>query len=384
MRRCLGTVLNSEALNGAYPEPYYGLNNQLVSDQEGHLTKGLIPDASVKGSVFSCPYWFLTTFTFPPTGSGQVTWLHISAVNWAADVFLNGHLIGNMKGAFKRGQFNISSQVVAGKNSLAVKIYPLPYPGMPSASGCGGARGLPSIGRTPATIYQSVNWDCAIIDGVRDRDMGIYRDVTVTNSGPVSIRDPFVFTQGVPTADEAHLGFRTYLSNNTATRQDGSLELKSDGLSVTKQVSLAPGESKEINLGSADAPGLTVKHPRLWWPVGRGEPNLYQAKVSFTLDSGAVSDATDLHFGIRSVEHELFHGQHVFKVNGHRIFLAGGAWLQDAMLRSTPERYGAQARLIARAGLNWLRCWSGQRASRPTLSSTRATNTASSSGSNPG
>ena len=351
-----GTVLNTYVLDGIYPDPAYGLNNRLTRDSAGHLTSGLIPDASIPGSVFSYPHWLRTTFTLPPLGAGEVLWLNFSAINWKADVFLNGHPVGQMKGAFQRARFNISAQTVPGENILAVKIYPLEVPGMPKESGCGGDR---QIGHTPATIYQSVGWDCSFIDGVRDRAIGIYRDVTITATGPVSIRDPFIFTEGVPTTDEAHLGFKATLLNNTSIPQTGALKLVSDGLSVTRQITLAPGESKQVSWSGPGNPDLTVAHPRLWWPVGRGEPNLYQAKVSFTLDSGTLSDSVDTHFGIRSIEHELFHGQNTFKVNGHRIFLAGGAWLQDAMLRSTPERYDAQARLIARAGFNWLRCWSG-------------------------
>ncbi len=351
-----GTVLNSYVLNGVYPEPYYGLNNRLTRDSGGRLTVGSIPDAGIPGSVFSYPHWFRTSFTLPPASAGQVLWLNFSAINWKADIFLNGHPVGQIKGAFRRANFNVTAQAVAGENILAVKIYPLEYPGKPAESGCGGDR---TIGNTPATIYQSVNWDCTIIDGVRDRDIGIYRDVTITTTGPVSIRDPFVFTEGVPTADEAHLGFKATILNNTSAPQTGTLKLESDGLLMTRRVTLTPGESKQVNWSGAGSPDLAVTHPRLWWPVGRGEPNLYQAKVTFTLDSGALSDMVETHFGIRSIEHELFHGQNVFKVNGRRMFLAGGAWLQDAMLRSTPARYDAQARLIARAGLNWLRCWSG-------------------------
>jgi hypothetical protein len=351
-----GTVLNSYVRNGQYPEPYYGLNNQLHPDKDGHLTQGLIPDVSVPGSVFSFPHWFRTAFTLPASDSGREIWLNLSAVNWKADVFVNGQSVGTVTGAFQRGYFDITKQAAIGPNTLAVKIYPLLNPGLPSEAGCGGNR---AIGNTPATIYQNVNWDCSIIDGVRDRSIGIYRPVTVTTTGPVAIRDPFVYTDGVPTDDQARLGFRVYLINSTSSPQSGTLKLESDGISVSTPVSLDAGESREVALTGDDQPGLIVAHPKLWWPNGRGDPHLYQAKVSFTLDSGDLSDAVDTHFGIRSIEHDLFHQQNVFKVNGHRMFLAGGAWLQDAMLRSTPERYEAQARLIARAGFNWLRVWSG-------------------------
>jgi len=111
-------------------------------------------------------------------------------------------------------------------------------------------------------------------------------------------------------------------------------------------------------LSHRDFPKLVISRPRLWWPAGRGNPELYPLRVSFHTAAG-VSDALATTFGIRSVVSEPMQGQHVFKVNGRRMFMCGGNWVQDAMQRSTRERYDAQLRMITQSGLNWLRIWSG-------------------------
>ena len=349
-----GTVLNSYVKNGRFPEPYYGVNNKLSRDEQKNLTKGLIPDASVPGSVFIFPHWFRTTFTLTPEYKGRLIWLNLNGINWKAEIFLNGRPVGEMQGAFKRGIFHVTDKAVLGKNIVAVRVHPLLNPGIPHDSGCGGDR---LIGNTPATMHQTVGWDFTCVDGIRDRNIGIHRDVYITSTGPVAVRDPFMSTEGVPD-DTAKLNFRTYLVNATNALQQGVLTIETDGVTISKDVTLAANEEREETLSHRDFPKLVISRPRLWWPAGRGKPELYPLRVSFRTAAG-VSDALTTTFGIRSVVSEPMQGQHVFKVNGRRMFMCGGNWVQDAMQRSTRERYDAQLRMITQSGLNWLRMWSG-------------------------
>jgi len=344
-----GTTLGAYVANKIFPEPTYDRNNQLG---------GLIPDISVPGSVFTFPHWWRTSFTVPAAWWGQTLWLNLDGVNWSAEIFVNGTAAGSMKGAFKRGIFDITALATTGTNVLAIKIIPPVFPGIPKAHGCAGQGGDNNIGRTPATINQTVGWDFTFVDGVRDRDTGIYRDVFLTATGPVRIADPFMRTVGVP-GESATLAFRTWLVNATDQPQKGTLKLAFEGGNGSVEVELAARESREITLDHADCSGLVVKHPRLWWPNGRGKAELYDLNVSFTI-GGKVSDSTITHFGIRSIEHETdFHGQSTWKVNGKRLFMPGGAWVQDALLRQSPKRYDAEIRMIAQTGLTWLRIWSG-------------------------
>jgi len=347
--RVPGTTLGAFVASHVYPEPTYDRNNQLG---------GSIPDISVPGSVFASPHWWRTTFTVPAAWHGRTLWLRLDGVNWSAEIFVNGKAAGLMKGAFKRGIFDITALATAGTNALAVKVIPPLYPGTPKEHGCGGHGGDSQIGRTPATINQTVGWDFTFVDGVRDRNTGVYRDVSVTSTGPVRIADPFMSTVGVP-GESGTLAFRTWLVNSTDQRQKGTLCLAFEGGSAFEEVELAPKETREVTMGSTRCPGLIVKNPRLWWPNGRGRPELYRLTVSFDI-GGRVSDTATTRFGIRSIEHETsFHGQNTWKINGKRLFMPGGCWVQDALLRQSPKRYDAEIRMIAQAGLTWLRVWSG-------------------------
>ena len=351
-----GTVLDSCVKAGLYPEPFQGMNNLIRPDAKG-IFHGKIPDASEPGSAFTVPFWYRTTFQVPTDFHGKTIWLKLAGVNWRAGVFLNGKKLGEITGAYQRGIFNITELVQDGENALAVKIDPMLNSGNPPPNfhGCGGDG---NIGLTPAAIYQTVGMDFTFIDGIRDRNMGILRDVSLYATGPVDIRDSFMSTEGVPTKGQANLNFRTVLVNSTDQEQTGTLAVAFADQKALQRLTLAPHESREVSMGWQKVPELVVKNPQLWWPNGHGDPFLYTMKVSFAPSSGTSTEVTK-NFGIRSIENKPELGQSVYWVNGHKIFLSGGNWVQDIMQRQTPVREEAQIRMIRQAGFKWLRLWSG-------------------------
>ncbi len=170
----------------------------LTYDINNKRSENLIPDAGTPGTLFASPFWYRTTFHLDPSYRGKTVWLHLDGINYRADIFLNGQPVGKMAGMFKRGVFDVTGKAAVGANALAVEIFPLDTPGQPHDCGCGGDR---QIGKTAATMYATVGWDFTLVDGIRDRNIGIYRTVYVTKTGPVRVFDPFMVTKGVPTAE---------------------------------------------------------------------------------------------------------------------------------------------------------------------------------------
>jgi len=344
-----GTVLTSYVRNGLYPDPEIDLNNKVA--------KGLIPDAGDPNSVFASPFWYRTTVRLDKPVPGNVVWLNFDGVGYRADVYVNAKLVGKSAGMFKRAVFDITSAIVRGVNVVAVKVYPLDTPGKVTGTGCGGDR---QIGKSAAAIYAAVGWDFTFPDGVRDRNIGIFRRVYLTTTGPVAIRDPFVSTDKATDA-AANLRLRAFAVNATSSPQSGTLRFRvQGGALVTVPLTLQANETREVTLSAGSHPGLVVSHPRLWWPLRMGSPNLYNGDVSFVLDNGQVSDTVRTDFGIRTIVRDTsFHAQNTFWVNGRRVFITGGSWVQDAMLRSTHAEYETQLSQMAQAGINMLRLWSG-------------------------
>jgi hypothetical protein len=180
------TVLTGLVANNVYPDPYSGLNNMLIPDasdefnQEYNLEQySHLPNDP---NPWKKPYWYRTTFNVPESDLDRHFQLIFKGINYRAAVWLNGNQIADstrMAGMFAEYNLNISKHINAGgENVLAVKIYPLDYPGLPSTEqlkvlGDFYPNGEPTgdIGKN-VTMLCSVGWDW--VPPVRDRNMGIW------------------------------------------------------------------------------------------------------------------------------------------------------------------------------------------------------------------
>ena len=95
-----GTVLTSLVNAGVYPEPLYGENNR--------------PD-KIPDSLARTQYWYRTVFEVPKAYAGKHVWLNLEGINFSAQVWVNGRQVGTMRGAFRRGIFDISPDVKIGR-----------------------------------------------------------------------------------------------------------------------------------------------------------------------------------------------------------------------------------------------------------------------------
>lgn len=47
-------------------------------------------------------FWYRNRFVAPANCAGKRVWLNFDGINWKADVFINGFLLGRIDGAFIR------------------------------------------------------------------------------------------------------------------------------------------------------------------------------------------------------------------------------------------------------------------------------------------
>ena len=88
------TVLTALTRNGVYPDLRIGLNAFRIPDASDEFNKryGLakyshLPD---KRNPWKDPYWYRTEFNLPTLPRGRRVWLNFKAINYRADVWLNG------------------------------------------------------------------------------------------------------------------------------------------------------------------------------------------------------------------------------------------------------------------------------------------------------
>ena len=340
-----GTVLTTLVKAGVYPEPLYGENNRAIPE-----------------SLCRTSYWYRSEFSVPSGygENGRHTWIRFDGINYAAEVWVNGQHIGDMKGAYARGIFDITKDLAPGDKQavVAVKILPPAHPGNPleqtQAAGTGPNGG--AIGADGPTFNATVGWDW--IPGIRDRDMGIWQGVSLYSTGPVTVQDPYVTTTlPLPKTDSAELGITVDLQNQTDGPQTGVLVCRIEGTHLAARVplTLQAGEKQTVSV-----PSIHFNHPKLWWPNGYGAPNLYKMRAEF-VEKGGASDAKTVSFGVRTIDYFPKDNKNLtLIVNGTPVFAKGGNWgMDEAMKRSPRSRLEAQMRLHRDANYTIIRNWVG-------------------------
>ena len=294
-----GTVLNSLVYNKVYPEPYYGMNN--------HIDEKIIPDLAHAGRDFYT-YWFRTEFDIPESYKDKIVWLQVDGINYRAEIWVNGFLLGNMSGMFKEDYIDITDFARVGqKNALAIKVYPVDVPGtiMPKRWGAVGEfqnGGDGNIGLN-TTMLMSVGWDFTFNDGIRDRNTGIWKNISLYATDQAVIRHPFIKSElAKPNYDVAKETVSVEVINPTQKDVKCTVkgEIVGENITFSKDVNLFRGETKEICFTPEEFPQLVIKNPRLWWPLFKGNPELYELKLTVTVD-GKISDETKTRFGIREI-----------------------------------------------------------------------------------
>jgi mannosylglycoprotein endo-beta-mannosidase len=352
-----GTVLTTLVNNHVYPEPLYGENMRAIPE-----------------SLNKTSYWYRTTFAAPAGYKDRHIWLHFGGINYTAQIWINGHEAGNMRGAFIRGDFDISEFVKPGRSAiLAVLVSPQPHPGVPHehnvANGVGQNGGETAI--DGPTFLSTIGWDW--LPAVRDRDTGIWLPVTMNSTGPVVVKDPFVTADLAASHETADLHVSTTLENKSPVPVTGTLtgviqlaNAKAQDereISFHKAVTISANGTEAIALDSQSTPELHITNPQLWWPNGYGPQNLYTLTLRFDIGpKSKTSDSATRQFGIRKIEYQVADSENLtLSVNGVRVMARGGNWgLDEGLKRISRERLDAQFHMHALANLNIIRNWVGQ------------------------
>ncbi|HEX2393860.1 MAG TPA: glycoside hydrolase family 2 TIM barrel-domain containing protein, partial [Bacteroidales bacterium] len=377
------TVLSGLVANGVYPDPYQGLNNMLIPDASDEFNK--IYDLEKFSHLpndpnpWKKPYWYRTVFTVPATDKGRTFHLIFKGINYRAEVWLNGNRVADsaaMAGMFAQYSFDVSKYInTDSENALAVKIFPLDFPGLPSTEQLkafddfypnGGPTG--DIGKN-VTMLCSVGWDW--VPPVRDRNIGLWAPVYLRTTGSVTISDPKIVTllPDLPDTSKAAISLTLNLVNHSSADENGKLTVTitpenftGKSIEITRDFAVKKNSQIPVVINPEKENAMIIGQPALWWPNGYGKPNLYRMRIRFTGETG-LSDDTSVVFGIRTVSTKAVEvngsWRRDFYVNGRRVHITGGAWVPDMMLNRDSLRYDHEMRLCRNANINLVRIWGG-------------------------
>ena len=308
------TVLAALVKNDVYRDPYFGKNLETIPVEP-----------------FQSAWWYRTEFDLDPSvGRASSVRLLFDGINFSANVFVNGSQVAStdtVVGSFRRFEVDISKVVRRKGNVLAVQVYP------PKA-------GDYTIG--------FVDWNPT----PPDNNMGIWREVKLRTTGPVSIEAPFVQTKlDLQSFKKADLTVSANLMNHSAQAVSGTINGEIEGgFKFSQKYSLSPGENKEIQLTET-----SIQNPRVWWPNNMGTPELYSLKLT-ARDQQGISDTSDVTFGIREVADYLNEqGHRGYVVNGKKVLIRGGGWVDELFLDEDHKKLEAQFQYAKHLNLNLVR-----------------------------
>ena len=333
------TVVSALVKDKTLPDPFFATNLRQFPGITYPIGGNFSNIPMQPDSPYAVSWWYRKQFAVPASYAGKTVWLNFKGINYRANVWLNGKQIANsdaVAGAWRTYEFNITGAVKPGaENVLAVQVF------------------APTENDLAITF---VDWNPA----PPDKNMGLWREVYLTTSGPVALRYPTVVSKlNLPATDSAQLTVTAQLKNATSQpvqgRLKGQIEGKAEAVAFEQVVDLAANETKDVTFTPDQFPQLVISNPRLWWPAQMGKPSLYPLTMTFEIN-GAVSDHSQTEFGIRQVTSEVnATGGRAFHINGKNILIRGGGWTPDMMLRENSQRLHDEFRYVRDMGLNTVR-----------------------------
>jgi len=316
-----------------------------------YVDQGLEKDPNIGDHIwtadrakFDKPFWYVTSFAVPDTFNRSKIWLNFNGVNRNAVVYLNGKRLGEVKNFMDRAHFDVSALVNQnGVNSLAVLV---DIPKKPMAN------------LASPTYVSSAGWDW--MPYVPGLNSGITDQVFLSNTEDLTIQDPWIQTD-LPTLARADLAVSFDVNNPTDERKEASIQgvINPGNVAFAYQFSVDGEAITNIRLDKKKLAQLVIDQPRLWWPHGYGEPNLYTCNMRL-LVNGKVADETEVRFGIKKYSYDTVGNVLHLTVNGTRVFVKGGNWgMSEYLLRCRDSEYDTKVRLHQEMNFNMIRNWIG-------------------------
>lgn len=293
--------------------------------------------------------------------SKRVQELVFKGLDTYADVYLNDSLVLKSDNMFLEWRLSVNGALKSGENSLRIIFHPAydvaeplakKYPKLPADNDKGEPYKTSVFTRKAP---YSFGWDW----GPRYATVGIWRPVQLEGFSGAQISN----TQMIQKSQSAALATLDANVNITSALDQKATIYITDSVGniyAQSNVELKKGIDNKFTLP------FEINNPKLWYPHGSGEPNLYSIKTIIAQGDLKLAQKDD-NIGIRTVrvvQDKESVGDGVsfyFEVNGQPIFAKGANYIpQDNFLpRVTKERYEELISVTKESNMNMLRVWGG-------------------------
>ncbi len=330
-----GSVQEVLLAKGELPDPFYGKNEEKYGWIEEHIWEFRssfdLTEAQLNSEFIELDFQWIDTY---------------------ADVYLNDSILFFACNSFRPYIIRLNKDQLKAKNELKAIFYPpviyhkemydsskyhLPAPN--------DAHPVAVAPYTRKAQYQ-FGWDWAL----RMNTLGFIKPVKLLISDQLRVLLKNVTTNSI-LEDEAHLSlmleFNQPLTNGIIWKSElfGEEKYETGLTKVTREV--------------------WMEQPKLWWPNGQGEQNLYDDIWTISDLSGNLIHQLPVRFGVRTSEliqeTDQWGTSYVISVNGRRIFCLGANYIPQDIFpsRVKDDDIVRMIENMKSSNFNMVRVWGG-------------------------
>lgn len=293
-------------------------------------------ERSIDYSEYTVPWLYREEFQMRPS-PGQHYFIETNGITSRADLYINGKLVADknlLVGAYGGKKLDITKHIVNGTNAVLIQAYPTNY-----------LRDF-ALGFVDWNPYPP------------DNGTGVWREIEVSQTGPVSMMQPRVITDFEKVnAKTVKVTVKVDLTNNSPRSIAGNLAgcvkeegAKSTSSNLSAAFSLKPNETKTVAMST------NIDKPKIWWPRQWGEQPLYTVDVSAYVGKVVSDIAATRTFGIRHITSAVnSHNDTAFTINGQNFQVAGAGYSSDIFLRFDEDKLRKQFEYMLHMGMNTVR-----------------------------
>ena len=325
--------------------------------------KGMIKDLNYGINYLSArwvseQYWqYYKQFDAPKEALNKSVWLKFDRLDYSAVIYLNGQPIGSHANAFIPCMIDITGKLKEENNILTIGI----ESGLYDAADKNMSDYNNSLNvhlskrhwlRKPQYQF-SWDWNPQLIN------MGITGDVSIIWRNEARLDNIVPLIKMADDLSAADIVIRTFIEG---AKVSNDLTIEATLVETNQQISSQITTSKGVKPYELK---MRVNKPKLWWPIGQGDPNLYTLRVDIKSD-GKVIDSSTRKIGFRKIEvdrsqHPVEGNYFTIKVNNRPVFMKGGNWVPADMIYSNVDskRLEKLVDMAVDANFNILRIWGG-------------------------
>ncbi|MDK2964659.1 glycoside hydrolase family 2 protein [Lacrimispora sp.] len=292
-------------------------------------------------------------------------YLHFNGLDTLADVYLNNTILGSVNNMHREWEFDVTDVIRQNGNELRI-IFHSPtryieeeYKKEKIGGSEDAMRGFSRLRKAHCMF----GWDW----GPRLPDAGIWREIYLI--GVTGARLNSVSVTQRHEQEGVYLGFKVFLDqirdNSLIDWEKYDMELKEEGYALRITVTdLTDESSRTVRIFRGKTEEILIENPKLWWPNGYGEQNLYSVLVQL-FNGDEEIDSWEKRIGLRTLtvrrSKDKFGESFAHEVNGITFFAMGADYIpEDCILsRCSETRTRDLLNQCKEANFNVIRVWGG-------------------------